>query len=521
MNETYVVTPFSRNQISVSSVCVEYPNAPYTPYQVFAFESRIQHFLDNIFMVRGKKYKYDHFVYLDIPNQGKMITTMNFVDSDGNTIDLDPEIIRDINLEITNITILRPNYCLFYSDRSTKLFQPWVRSVIPSLIFERTVYEFFENPKTITIPKIVENGCIYLDLSDDVNYEEVIQNLSSNLNKTLEEFFEKGSLPLNQETSNVFVESENIYGQNINGEQAIERLSDLEDVPILMSDTFIVSRVQSKEQGEGQESDEGQDLATVYVVNFSKVDPEMSLNLNQIGEEFLRSLKLFLNADAVISKEIDPGYYEIYIYKNGKYIESAINIKEMFGYQFLTHNPIGLLAAQDLRLLKDTKIIYDSYNNIGGVFIPLVHLGDAVQISEVEIQLKNRMENVDAYTLSNHRIEKEIIKHQLKIISKIGEYIFVEKSPILTKRCIYRVLENKDAEMAIVGDWNFVEMKSEYIVDIANRILKDHKIVKDPKVREGEFSTLIVPILPCKILERLIELINLHTKQKFNLGRKI
>lgn len=69
-------------------------------------------------------------------------------------------------------------------------------------------------------PKIVENGCIYLDLSDDVNYEEVIQNLSSNLNKTLEEFFEKGSLPLDKE----FVESKNIDGENINGEQAIERL---------------------------------------------------------------------------------------------------------------------------------------------------------------------------------------------------------------------------------------------------------------------------------------------------------
>ncbi len=68
-------------------------------------------------MVRGKKYKYDHFVYLDIPNQGKMITTMNFIDSDGNTIDLETEIIRDINLGITNITILHPNYCLFYSDR--------------------------------------------------------------------------------------------------------------------------------------------------------------------------------------------------------------------------------------------------------------------------------------------------------------------------------------------------------------------------------------------------------------------
>lgn len=521
--DIYVITPFSRNQISLSSDCVEYPNAPYTPYQVFAFESRIQYFLETYF--KRKNYMYDHFVYFDIPSQGKMITTMRFMDSEGNPLDLEPEMIRDINLEITNITILRPNYCLFYSDSSTKLFQPWVRSVIPSLIFERTVYEFFENPKIITVPKIVENGCIYLDLSEEVNYEEVIQNLSSNLNQTLEDLFKNGSLPLrecNRETCNgIFVESE-----NMDGEQAIEKLvPGLKEVTVNLSDKVIQSKIireSIEEDNIGSEEDNiGSNLTTVYVINFSKVDPEMSLTLDQIGGEFLRSLKLFLNADAIISKEVDPGYNEIYIYRNGKYIESAINIKEMFGYQFLTHNPIGLLAAQDLRLLKDTKIIYDSYNNIGGVFIPLVHLGDVVQISQVEIQLKNRIQNVEAYTISNYQIEKEIIKHQLKIISKIDKYLFVEKSPILTKRSLYRAIENKGTEMLIVGDWNFVEMKSEYLVNIANEILRDNKIVKDPKVREGPFSTLIVPILPCKIVERLIELINIHAKQKFNLGRKI
>lgn len=526
--DQYIITPFSRDQISFTGQCIDYVDPKFSPYQMFVFESRMQHFLEKYFQKRNsQKYKYNHFVYLDVPSQGKMITTMKLVDINDQPIELESQVIREINLEIPNIILLHPNYCLFYSDRSTPQFsRPWVRAILPSLVFEREVYEFFKEPKRILIPSVVQNGCIYLDLSDDINYEEVVQKLSSDINKTLFKFFNEGTLPeMTSQNEQIELNSKQfdealyeripgnfVHYKNKNGEQVMDELAGLSPVKIPESNLEIKSEFI-------QSSKDNLKYTTVYIVNFTKVDPGMSLTDNEIGEEFLASLKNFLEADAIVSKEVTPGYYEVYLHKNGNFMESAINIKEMFGYQFLTRNPIGLLVAQDLGLLSVSKIIYDSYHNFGGVFIPLVYLDDVVEIEMVRIQLYNRMQNVDVYTLEPN-IEKEINKHQLKIVGKIDSYLFVETSPVITQRIIYRALKESKPEMLIVGEWNFISMSADYIVELVNNLLKEHHIEKTPNVRTGPFSSLIVPVLPRLAMERLIELIEIHLHQKYNFGRE-
>lgn len=532
--DIYIVTSFTRNQMAMTGACIDYQDPRYTTYQIFVFQSRIQHFLEHYFKSTDRmKYKYDHFVLLDVPDQGMMVTTVQVRDVNDQPIELEREIIRDINLEITNINTLHPNYCLFYVDHSTKISRPWVRSLLPSLIFERAVYEFFKEPEMKIIPSVVQNGCIYLDLSEDINYDQVVQKLSADINHTLEDFYKRGTLPemlspltcVENERFNLcrIVDDKALYtrvpGQFVHydgrsGEEVLDEIAEISvDVSIPLSDSQLVSDFTKSV------SIEGSKYATVYVVNFTKVDPNMSLPDDQVGAEFLVSLKNFLNADAIISKEITPGYFEVYVNKNGQYLESAIDIKEMFGYQFFTHDPIGLLVVQDLGILSETKVIYDAYHNIGGVFVPLVYLGDIVELYLLNIQLVNRQRNVEAYTFSP-KLENQISKLQLKIISKIDKYIFVEKSTLITKRIVYKSLQNSESEMLIVGDWDFISMNATYIIDITNQILKEHHISKKPNVREGPFSSLIVPVLPERVLERLIQLINVHVKQKYNFGRQ-
>jgi hypothetical protein len=295
------------------------------------------------------------------------------------------------------------------------------------------------------------------------------------------------------------------------GDDILDTIAKLPPVDVPLSDEKLIPSFSgSTEEG----------YATVFVINFTKVDPGIDLTKTQIGTEFLVSLKNFLSADAVVSKEVSPGYYEVYVYKDGQYIESALNIKEMFGYQFFTHHPIGLLVAQDMGLLKYTKIIYDSYHNLGGVFVPMTYLGDVVEMELLNIQLYNRTRTVDAFTLSSNRIEQQILKHQLKVISKIGNYIFVEKSALITQRIIYKTIYEKNPEMLIVGEWDLVRMNPKVVIDIANELLREHNIVKKPNVREGPFSSLVVPVMPRLVLERFIEILNMNLKQKYNFGRQ-
>jgi hypothetical protein len=525
-----IITPFSRDQLILTGKCTTNPPSQATPYQIMVFQSRMQDFLERYFE-KTKVLEYDHFVYLDIPSRGKMITTIQLKDINDNPIPLSKDIIRDINLEISIMMNLNPSYLLFYSDKSTPVSRPWIRSILPSLIFEREVYEFFKEPQKKLIPSIVQNGSIYLDLSDDLDFNDTLQKLSSELNQKLLTYYDQGTLPemlsqvvcadidrrrdqlcrivddpaLYQRVPGVF-----LHYEGATGDEMLEEIAGLPDISIPEADNMLIPH---------QKSLTDQNMATVFVLNFTKVDPEMNITQDSVGTEFLVSLKKFLDADAVITKEISPGYVEIYIYKNGNYIESALNIKEMFGFQFLTHHPIGLLVAQDLGLINKTKIIYDSYQHKGGVFVPMVHLGDVVQLDLLKIQMTNRMKTVDAY-LHTPSLEKRIKKYELKMIGRIDQYLFVEKSSLITKRNIYRSLQVKNAEQLIVGDWDFIRMSGHYIVDITNQLLKEHHIISNPNVRMGPFDSLIVPSLPKSILERLIHMINLHAKEKYNFARE-
>ena len=75
--------------------------------------------------------------------------------------------------------------------------------------------------------------------------------------------------------------------------------------------------------------------------------------------------------------------------------------------------------------------------------------------------------------------------------------------------------------MLIVGDWNFLKMSSNYLTSLADQLLKEHKITKQPNVRVGPFSSLIVPVLPRLAMERFIQLIDLHVKPVTPVGVEV
>jgi hypothetical protein len=469
-NDIFVITPFSRDQFVSTSKCQELPEIPFTDYNVLVFTSRMSPFFDKYFRHPQRlKYQYDHFVMFDIPHQGKMITTLKFKTRNDDLIHLESQDIININNEIGTMSALNPNYFLFFSSETSKLPKPWVDSILPYFVFERTVYDFYKNPAIHRIPKMNTNGKIYLDLSDDFDYMDTIQILSSDFIRMLEQYYYMGTIG---ESEGVFV-----HRPNMLGDQVLDQMAGLDSSNLSpKTDDLIISEAVV-------DSIDSTEYATVYVLNFSKIGLDIDFTQTEIGTEFLVSLKKFLQADSVITKQISDSHFEVYVYKNGTYIESAINIKEMFGFRYFTDDPIGLLVVKDLGLLDSCKIIYDNYQKRGGVFVPMVHLDDVVSPYQLDMQLKNRMMNTDTYTFSS-KIEKNIKKLGLKIVDRIDNYIFVEKNSLISKRDVYKSVKDgiSKTQSLMSGNWR-----------------------RDAVETPGPFDTLIVKLQP---LDKLVQLID-------------
>lgn len=513
--DLFILTPFHREQIDMgSSFCESEPDIPFTSYSVYVFRSRLEAFLKKYFsQTNRKKYNYDQFVFRDIPYDGRMVTTIILNDSDSKIISLTPQEIRDINLEISEMIVLHPDYLLFLEDSTLQYPQAWLRTILPSLEFQRISYLPFDGTERYSIPSIYYNGCIYLNLIEDESYLSTIQSLYKDTLNQLDEFYHKGTLPtlLEYTGSGVTVTIKNpgdfIQIEEKLGDQVLEDMAGLEEVVIPESDFKMTTEIEKSDEGE----------ATVFVINYSRIDMNLEFLENQLGVEFLVSLKKFLDADEIITKKVNPGYYEIVAKKDGKFLTSNLDVKEMFGFSYFTDDPLGLMVLDDMNLLDDTKAIYDSASGKGAIFVPTEKFGDVIQVDYLIGLLNNKKQFYDAYTESTD-IELTLMRLGLDVESRIDKYLFVKKDRWITKRLIYRGLSEKNPKMCLSGDWNFEEMSSKDILSLGQQLM--YELDNDGELKEGPYDTIIVPVISKDFIENFSRLLKEKIHQKYKPARK-
>jgi len=503
--DMFIVTPFYREQIILTGVITEQPDIPFSAYSVFVLRTRLESFLRKYFST--KKYNYNTFTFRDIPHQGKMITTLEMLDVQENKIKLTTQEIREINQEIGQITTLHPSYCLFF-EYSEDFPQAWLRTLLPSFKFERTEYYPDDSSKTFLIPSIYSNGKIYLDLSSDLSYSSTIKNLYSDFMEQLERYFYTGTIPDLVEVGPN--RTERVPGKFVQfpdktGEQVLDDIAELIPVHIPVSDYEFIAESKSKNINTKQ--------TTVFVLNFTKTNPDINIFIDPIGVEFLTSIKNFLKADEVLIQEAAPAYYEIELKRDGNFIQSNINIKEMFGYFYLTDHPIGLLVADDMDMLDDCKIIYDSVSGKGGLFVPMVHLDEPVKKDLLKMQLENRMKTMNVYT-KTPEIEMMLQKLGLVVKASIDNYFYINKNEYITKRVVYRGLKYYPPQMLLAGNWDFDTIPSKVVLDYAKELLKTEDI------EEGPFSTIKVPVKNLNSISKLKSELEEKVDLKFHPDRK-
>jgi hypothetical protein len=503
-SDLFIMTPFQKDQIDLaSSKCQVEPDLPYSSYSVFVFRSRLEPFLNRYFeQTHRKKYNYDSFVFRDIPFEGKMISTLILIDSNSQIISLTPQEIRDINLEISEMIILHPNYLLFIQDSLLKYPRTWIRTILPYLEFERTTYYPDDDSEVFKIPSIYQDGCIYLDLSLDPNYDTTLKKLYTDILEKLEEFYNKGTIPNEIEVNSngvkvFFIQpGDFLQFENKLGDQVLEDLAEMKDVSFDKSDNQLVINKKNIDHS----------IATVFVLNFSLTDLNFDFLGNQVGVEFLVSLKRFLGADEIITNNKNPGFYEIMAKKDGKFMQSNLDIKEMFGYSYFTDDPLGLLVLDDMDLLDDSKAVYDTALGKGGIFVPIEKMGDVIQLDILHLLLSGKRKNYDCYTKSDD-IELSLNRQGLKILMEIENYLFVEKDSLITKRIIYRGCLEKYPKILLSGTWRFDQISFATLNKLSKEIMDHLNYPEDlieQGIEQGPFDTIVFPSVSKEYTENFL-----------------
>jgi hypothetical protein len=514
-SDIFITTQFYREQIDLaSSFCQTEPDIPFTSYSVYVFNSRLEPFLKKYFdQTHRKKYNYDQYVFRDIPHEGRMITTLALIDAFSNIILLTSQEIRDINNEISQFTVLHPEYLLFLSDSDLSYPQAWTRIIFPSLQFNRMEYVASGND-SYSIPTIYSNGCIYLDLSQDPSYDSTIKKLYTQTLEKLEDYYNNGTIPnIRELTENGVTFYTRTPGDFLQiegrtGEQVLDEMAQLPISEIPKSDyQFTIPKTNMNDLD-----------STVFVVNYASVDMNLEFLETQLGVEFLVSLKKFLEADEIITKKYSPGYYEIVAKKDGKFIQSNLDVKEMFGYCYFTDSPLGLMVLDDMDMLDDSKAVYDSASGKGAIFVPFEKLGDVVQVDYLNTFLINKMEYYDCYSSKTKDIENTLNRLGLQIESKIDDYLFVKKNRWMTKEIVYRGLIENDPRILLAGNWNFQEMSSDEILSIGQKLMT--QMNNQGILEEGPFDTIIVPVSSLYFINKFSMMLEEKINQRYKSARK-
>jgi hypothetical protein len=448
-SDLFAISPFYREMIILDSYCKDEPDIPFSEYSVFVFNSLLEPKL-------RKHFEFVSMVLHDIPYDGKMVSTVRLVDKNNDFISLKTEDIKLIQKYINEIVKEDSSFFLFSTTESINIFRPWTRLIFPYMTFNR----FNEERNIIPISKKVENGKIYLDLSDDSQFDKTTSKLYPDFIKTIYDLYYNGMLP-NGKNLETF--------SGYDGEQLFETISKKNGISIpnytLPSNKLSFSPDLSIKN-------------TVYEFVFNKAITNPFDN--EVGSVFLKNIRKFLEAD-IINLVNKGNKCEISMMKNNKFIESNINIKELFGYIYFTDKIVGLLVLQKLNLLSSVKLIEDDVSGKIGLFVPMFVNGEQLLESDLNLLLDNYSNRIDIYNEDIEYIKDIANRFNLNIVGEVElndiTYLFIEKDNLVTQRSILR--SENGVNIFIDGNWMDKDLQEEQIDEIIKKIY-NKDIIKGP-----------------------------------------
>ena len=371
---TNAVTPFRRIPLNIYDTCVKVPDIPFTTYDIFVFNSKMENKL------KQSNIPYFSFTLINKMINGEVVNTVQLLLPNGDIQKLNTKEVQEIQEMVNQVNQEFPGFMYFCSLDSFPYPSSWLETIFPSLEFYRTPPPPYENEE-IYVPKIVDQGNIYLDLSgSEQSYMEDAKELFYQLQNKLAELYPNSS------------EVEEDLG-----------------LPPNPSDWY-----------------------NKYILDMN-FEPSFDFYTSLIGSKFIQSLKQFLNAFDVMIVMKDNQYEFIPIDINQKPILSKINIHEMYGKMYVTSSPYGLLALS--KLFTSITPILDEYSGKIGLFIPMMENGYLTELTMWQ-KLKDNFEmTYDVYFSPNEEMKSIVKEENLKyeevelILDDIHtfSYLFVEK----------------------------------------------------------------------------------------------
>jgi hypothetical protein len=452
LENLFAFTPFYREMIIMDSECKEEPTIPFSEYSVFVFNSILEPKL-------RKHIDFVSMVFNDIPHNGRMVSTIQLIDKNNDFIKLESEDIKLIQTYIDQIVKEESKFFLFSTIDSLNIFRPWLRTMFQYITFNR----YNDDMKLVDINKKSENGIIYLDLSDDPQFNKTTSKLYPEFIKNLYNLYYNGSIPnINGKTLDIY--------NGYDGEKLFEIISNI-DIPDYKLPSTRLSFLP--------------DLSiknTIYEFVFNKnVTNPFD---NEVGSIFLKNVKNFLEAD-VINVVNNNNKFQISMIRNNKIIESNINIKEFFGYNYFTDKILGLLVIKNMNLLSSIKLIEDAVSGKIGILVPIFENGELIVEANLNLLLDNYINRIDIYTENIDYVRNIANKFNLNIVGEVDindiTYLFIEKDNLITQRSILRS-ENGILNIFIDGNWFDSNLQTKQIDQIITNIYGKN-------ITKGPYST--------------------------------
>lgn len=464
-NDIFAFTPFFRELIIMDSDCKTEPIIPFKEYSVFVFNSLLEPILRN-------KFDFVSMVFRDIPFNGKMVSTVQLLDTNGDFIKLSSDHINWIQNHINNIVKYDSKFFNFFNLNDCNIFRPWVRVIFPLMKLKR-----MDNDQLVDIKSKLKNNFLLLDLSEDIDYFNTTMNLYPQINYNLESLFENGLIPKSSNSTLLknIDDFSYIYENVYNGEETFEKLLSIQQELDLPSIVIPNQKLLLNEQSTNK--------YTVYKIYLGETESYPFNNI--IGSYFLSSLKKFLDADQIVTLQ-KKDHYEISVWKNNELIESDVNINDFFGKMYFTDDVRGLLVLDKLNMMNIVSVIQDGVSKKKGLFLPIMMDGEIIQEVDLISMLENYKSNVDVYDQNVDEIREKCFAFELDIIGEIFfdeiEYLFVNKDNLVTQRALLRSLGNPSVDLIIDGIW----IDENYSVDECDTVIT--KVYGDNYIR-GPYKT--------------------------------
>lgn len=486
------LTPFYTPQIVLDAPVIEQPEIPFTPYSLFAYESKL---FPKVYKHVKQKFLYPSLV--QEPVKGNMVFALKLYDDKGYEVKPTYETMDTLMNIISENNLKYPDYALLIQADDIPIFRPWVKIMLPHISYQGP--KSLPSDEELYFNTIIEDDNVFIDMRDVVDYYEMTKALLIEFQKNIRSLFINGYLSYPPDLSEslvqkisdklCFIDTDTI----LDGENSFEKLSNL-PITILpnTSDIKVISDLEFK------------DIYDCYTFNFSDVIgyiPGSDPFNNYMGASILYSLKTFLQADKIIT--VYDGLtetYKISLYdEEGKVILSSINIEDLRGYKYFSSSPAALLALASGNQSDIMKLIHDKVSGRVGIFLPIEVDGQMPfndtnfgLLTENLIKSKHiflNLEDEDNTLIKLDRFGIDYEQVEVTIDNQTLNYLFVEKHPLITDKAILRSSGLDGFRIFLDGPWQNKVSKDKTLdkgIEIYNSIkITDFK----PFIQKGVYET--------------------------------